>query len=195
MSRTPPGFDFSAAMRAACVDAVARLDEFVHVDMDRIAVGVCQARNRSHYGVYASLTPLRFSGGAATRVIRGRPMRIQRLVDATASHEFLYLLNFYLPRFQSLPLDEKLTTIVHELWHVSPQFNGDVRRHAGRCYAHGRSKRQYDDEMAALARRWLLPEQVAQRFPFLAKSFAELESEYGGVCGQRWNVPKLAPAP
>ena len=38
----------------------------------------------------------------------------------------LYLLSFYLPRFLKLPWREKLATVIHELWHVNPQFNGDL---------------------------------------------------------------------
>ena len=50
--------------------------------------------------------------------------------------EMLYILKFYLPRFQNEPFEEKLTTIFHELWHISSDFNGDIRRHSGRCYVH-----------------------------------------------------------
>ena len=97
---------------------------------DRVAIGICQTRNGAMHGVFATLTPLRFAGGRLDETVRGRRHRIQPLVDA-AGQEFLYLLNFYLPRFLNLPLEEKLSTIVHELWHIGPQFDGDLRRHDG----------------------------------------------------------------
>ena len=62
----------------------------------------------------------------------------------------LYILNFYLPRFLDLPFREKLTTMLHELWHIGPKFDGDVRRLGGRCFAHGSSQKQYDAHVEAL---------------------------------------------
>ena len=66
----------------------------------------------------------------------------------------LYLLSFYLPRFCDQPCPEKLATIVHELWHIGPRFDGDLRRLAGRCYAHGHSEAVFHREMQDFARRW-----------------------------------------
>ena len=80
MPRPPKGFDFTGAVRRICVDISLRLPEMGHVDMDRVAIGVCQTRNGAMHGVFAPLTPLRFAGGAAERKFRGRTMRIQPLV-------------------------------------------------------------------------------------------------------------------
>ncbi|RIK80081.1 MAG: hypothetical protein DCC67_09830 [Planctomycetota bacterium] len=193
MAKPAKGFDFTAAMRRVCCDMAHRLPELAHLDMQRIALGVCQARSGAMHGVFATLTPLRFSGGELYKVVRGRRYRIQPLSDG-AGMEFLYLLNFYLPRFANLPLEEKLSTIVHELWHVGPRFDGDLRRHAGRCYAHGSSQKAYDAQMDRLAQRWLAADPPSHLYGFLASTFDELVAEHGGVRGQRWPVPKLAPA-
>ena len=106
------------------------------------------------HGIYASLTPLRFPGGTEQKVVRGISWQLEKLRD-DVGREYLYLLSFYLPRFQNLCFEEKLTTVFHELWHIAPEFNGDVRRHAGRCYAHGTSQRKYDAHVARLAQDWL----------------------------------------
>src|SRR5690606_28030364 len=125
-----------------------------HIDMGRVAIRFCQARIRSRHGIYASLTPLRFAGGELVTHRRGRVWTVERLFD-DAGREMLYLLSFYLPRFMERPLEEKLSTIVHELWHIGPSFDGDLRRHPGRCYAHTHSQRQYDSLMDEMARKWL----------------------------------------
>ena len=145
------------------------------------------------HGVFATLTPLRFEGGRRERTVRGRTVRIAPLVDADGA-ERLYLLNFYLPRFMNLPLEAKLSTIVHELWHVGPAFDGDLRRHAGRCYAHGRSQREYDAAMDRLAQGWLAADPPAHLYAFLESRFDELAAEHGGVRGQRWPAPRLTPS-
>ena len=110
-----------------------RLDQLRHVDMSRVAVSFSQTRRAGSQGMFASLTPLRFAGGRMHVFRRKRRWGIQRLFDPDGL-EMLYILTFYLPRFLDLPLREKLTTVLHELWHIGPKFDGDVRRLGSRCY-------------------------------------------------------------
>ncbi len=193
MARRGQGFDFTSAVRVVCADMAARLPELRHVEIDRVAIGLRHARHRQPHGVYATLTPLRFAGGQVREVRRGRGFRIQPMVDR-AGREFLYLLSFYLPRFLDLSLEGKLSTIVHELWHIGPQFDGDLRRHDGRCYAHGPSQRRYDAAMDRLAQQWLARDPPAHVYEFLGRNFDELHAEHGGVRGQRWPTPRLMQA-
>lgn len=192
LSRSP-GFDYCAALRTVADDMARRLAPLAHIDMSRIAVGLCRARQRTSHGVYATLTPLRWPGGATAKQHRGRRVAIEPIVDAEG-REYLYLLNFYLPRFADLPLEEKLTTIVHELWHVGPRLDGDLRRHEGRCFAHGRSRKEYDAEMARLAQAWLAADPPAAHYEFLERNFADLTAEYGSVRGQRFRAPRIVAA-
>lgn len=193
MSRASKGFDFTGAIRHVCADMTRRVPDLSHIGMPRVAIGVCQTRNGAMHGVFATLTPLRFEGGRLDKTVRGRRHRIQPLVDA-AGQEFLYLLNFYLPRFLNLPLEEKLSTIVHELWHIGPEFDGDLRRHAGRCYAHGHSQREYNARMDRLTQQWLAADPPHHLYEFLESTFDELRAEHGGVRGQRWPTPRMMPA-
>lgn len=188
------GFDFTGKIRALCVDISSRLDEFSHVDMTRVAVRFCQTRRAGRFGVQASLTPLRFAGGATESVRRGRVWTVQKVVDLDG-REMLYLLSFYVPRFLDLPFEEKLATICHELWHIGPAFDGDLRRHAGRCYAHGRSEKQFHAEMQVLANRWLQRSPTDDLYAFLRLRFAELQRQHGPIFGTRIATPKLLRKP
>ncbi len=190
MESSRQGFDFTLAMRDLCADIVARLSEFHHVQMERVAFNVCQTRSNVSHGMYASLTPLRFAGGAERKIMRGASWGVEPLYDETG-RDYLYLLSFYLPRFQNVTLEEKLTTVFHELWHIAPEFNGDLRRHAGRCYAHGSSQRRYDAQMTRLAQAWLTLDPPSHLYDFLSLSFTELVAEHGRVVGNRWRAPKL----
>lgn len=190
MESPSDGFDFTGAMRLLCADITARLPEFPHVDVERVAFNVCQTRRDVSHGMYASLTPLRFAGGAERKVVRGMSWGVQRLCDESG-RDYLYLLSFYLPRFQNTSLEEKLTTVIHELWHIAPEFNGDVRRYAGRCYAHGPSKEDFDARMSQFAQAWLALNPPSHLYDFLSLSFAELVAEHGRVVGNRWRSPKL----
>jgi hypothetical protein len=188
------GFDFTARMRLLCADMIARTPELAHVDLSRVAVTFSQARKGVSWGMYASLTPLRFAGGSLTTVRRGRQYQVQRIVDGSGQ-EMLYLLSFYLPRFMNLVFREKLITVFHELWHIGPQFDGDLRRHEGRCFAHSHSQAEYDRQMGIFADHWLAQSPDPQLWSFLEHSFHELHAAAGPIFGIRVKRPKLIPVP
>jgi len=184
------GFDFTASMRQVVQDMVDRLTELRHIDLDRVAFSFAQARKQTRHGLYATLTPMRFEGGRLLARRRGDEYTVQRLYDA-AGREMLYILTFYLPRFMDVDLNEKLVTILHELWHISPEFDGDVRRHPGRCYVHTHSQADYDAQMQILANRWLRQNPPATLYEFLQLSFSQLHRRHGRVFGTRVPHPKL----
>lgn len=186
------GFDFTAQMRVVCSDMIGRIPELGHIDLRRVAISFSQARKRVQHGMFASLTPLRFENGADTGDQHGQRWRVQKLCDEEG-REMLYVLRFYLPRFMDLEFKEKLVTILHELWHISPDFNGDLRRHPGRCYVHSRSQDQYDARMAELAEDWLALSPPRDLIGFLNLPFDELRKTYGRVVGLRIRQPKLIP--
>ena len=184
-------FDICRALRRLCEDISRRHEQFHHVDMDRVAVTYAQTRSPVEWGLQAKLTPMRFEGGALTCVRDGRRWCAQRLFQD--GREMLYILTFYLPRFLNLPFEEKLVTVFHELYHISPLFDGDIRRFSGACYVHTGSQAAYDRQMAVFAREYLadLP---SDRFPeFLRCDFRELRRRYGAVVGLRLAVPRLIP--
>jgi hypothetical protein len=185
-------FDFTAAIRAVALDMVARLPDLAHIDLARVAIAFRQARKPVRHGLFASLTPMRFAGGSLTEIRRGRRIAVQRLFDERG-REMLYILNVYLPRFMEIEFREKLITILHELWHISPEFNGDLRRHAGRCHVHTHSQAAYDAEMGRLADRWLALNPPADLHSFLQLTFGKLLARHGGIHGVRIAQPKLIP--
>ena len=186
------GFDFTGRMRELCADIIARTPSLDHVDLSRVAISFCQARKRVTHGLFASLTPLRFQDGALTGRRRGRTYSVQRLHDRSGT-EMLYILSFYLPRFMDLSFREKLITVLHELWHISPRFDGDIRRHAGRCFVHTGSQAQYDAQMGLFADAWLSQSPPEPLYGFLRGDFSELHRQHGRIIGIRIPRPKLIP--
>lgn len=170
----------------------SRVEQLRHIDMSRVAVSFSQTRRTGPQGMFASLTPLRFAGGQMHTYRRKRRWGIQRLHDPDG-REMLYILNFYLPRFLDLSLREKLNTVVHELWHVGPKFDGDVRRLGTRCYAHGSSQKAYDRHVEALLDRWLSLAPPEAIYDFLRFGFRELAVRHGRIYGRRVPSPKLVP--
>ncbi len=190
--RSGSGFDFTTHIRRVCEDMVVRLAELGHIDMPRVAISMSQTRTASPYGVQASLTPLRFAGGSRVEKRRGRYYKTQLVLDSSGK-EMLYILTFYLPRFMNLEFREKLITIVHELWHIGPTFDGDLRRHKGRCYAHTGSKRNYDRQMERLVDTWLAQTPESGLYRFLSGDCCALRAEHGRIYGTRYARPRMVP--
>lgn len=184
-------FHFTYRMSLLCADICKRLPEFAHIDTRQILVTFIRCRNAQPWGLQARLVPLRFRFGRLTEV-RGRyRYKVQQVfVEST---EIKYVLSFYLPRFLNQTFDEKLITIFHELYHVSPAFDGDIRRLEGDDPIHGGSQRTYDRLMAALARKYLRAKPCRAIFDFLRFDFETIERSFGEIVGLQIPTPKLIP--
>jgi hypothetical protein len=184
-------FHFCEHVRQLCIDMTQRCQELRHIDVSRLLFAITQARSTRVHGLQARVTPLRFRDGKLTRRRRGVLFQVQRyLVD---DHEMLYLVTFCLPRFLELSFDEKFITLFHELYHISPAFDGDLRRHDGRCDIHSTSQRLYDKHMAALAREYLASRPDARLHNFLRLNFTQLVNRHGSVVGVVVPRPKMIP--
>jgi hypothetical protein len=187
-------FDFTQHIRALCADMVARVPEFSHIDMSRVAVGFSQARKATPHGVFATLTPLRFTAGQSHTIRRGQRWAIPSLTDASGV-EMLYILSFCLPRFLNLKFRQKLTTTAHELWHIGPRFDGDLRRFNGRCYAHGASRETFNAEADRLVDSYMATDPDPSIYAFLQKDFRTLHAQHDRIVGAKFRPPKLVRLP
>jgi hypothetical protein len=104
-----------------------------------------------------------------------------------------YILTFYLPRFLDQSFQEKFVTILHELYHVSPFFDGDIRRFDGRYHVHSASQRDYDGQMEVYAREYLSMTPSPDLYDFLKLDFRTILERHGGVIGLQVPIPKLIP--
>jgi predicted metallopeptidase len=184
-------FDFSSSVRKLCEDIAARCELLRHLNLSQILFSFTQSRNSRTHGLQARVTPLRFHNGTLTRAHRGVPYQVQRYYHD--GQEVLYVLTFCLPRFLDRDFDDKFVTIFHELFHISPRFDGDLRRHRGRCSIHTSSQKSYDQEMAAIAREYLMNGADAAKHAFLRLNFAQLRNRHGKIMGHVVPRPKLIP--
>jgi Putative phage metallopeptidase len=182
-------FDFCGHIEALCRDLVKQCRELSHIDVSRVLFAVNKARNGRPHGLQARVTPLRFRGGELIRNYRGVQYQVQRF--RVEGREILYIMTFCLPRFLNLEFDQKLITVFHELYHIGPDFDGDLRRHRGRYQVHTHSKRQYDEQMAHVARQYLSGCAQPDLHAFLRLNFAQLQEKHGQVIGVVVPRPKL----
>ncbi|MBM4042800.1 MAG: hypothetical protein FJ290_30295 [Planctomycetes bacterium] len=177
-------FDFTAHMRELMIDVAATCDELRHVDMTRVAVAFSQARYSSLGGVQATIRPLRFPHGG--RVLERANAAWEMPHVVIGGVEILYVVEYRLPRFLLVPFDEKLGTVVHEMYHISPKFDGTLRRFAGGKPHHTGSRDRYNAVMADIARRYLARTQRPELHAFLRQTMQELTSAHGGIVGLRF---------
>jgi hypothetical protein len=174
-----------------CLDLCRRSPELGHIDVGRLLIAMTQARSSQTHGLQARVTPLRFRHGQLTRRRRDGEYQVQRYFVGDC--EMLYLVTFCLPRFLDQDFDDKFITLFHELYHISPAFEGDLRRHEGRYALHSHSKRGYDAHMAHLARAYLATRPDRTLHDFLRLNFAQLQHRHGSVVGVVVPRPRLIP--
>ena len=213
--------DFTQAIERLVRHIAANCAELGHVQPDRVVIAHIRTRSPGAHGVYASVLPLRFEGGESTTKRRGRTYAMPRLfrskhgvVSAMAAcsssdlplpqagegrgegdepAEMLYIVYFALPRFANLDFDAKLTTTFHELYHISPEFNGDIRRFPGKNYAHGHSRKRYNERVQRLAEAYVAAPGADEHAAFLRLNFDELTAQHGRVIGTRIRPPRPQP--
>lgn len=189
--RAGTAFDFSAAMSALCADVAGRVESFAHLRMDEVLVTFAQARRNVQHGLQAKLTPMRFENGSLTTRRHGRTWTAQRLYHD--EREMLYILTFYLPRFLNHCFREKMITVFHELYHIGPRFDGDIRRFGGHYHVHTHSQKEYDRAMELLVDEYLATNPPPAVYAFLQHRFLTLQQRHGRVVGLQVPIPKLIP--
>jgi predicted metallopeptidase len=175
---------------------IARTPELEHILPEKLLVCVSSGRP-SPGGSLAKIHPLRFPGGEKTiKSKRGRRSVLCSMPTIVhQGEEVLYVIYFLVPRFLELPFREKLITIFHELYHISPACDGDIRRFPGRNYAHGSSTRSYNLLMGQLVDTYL--ERLEDRSPlaFLQGNLTELRSRHRAIVARRLQAPRISITP
>jgi hypothetical protein len=182
-------FDFCGHIQRLCGDIVARCPELAHIEVSRLLFGITQARSGQRHGLQARVTPLRFRHGQLVKRRDSVLYQVQRYV--VDGRDMLYLITFCLPRFLDQSFDDKFITLFHELYHISPGFEGDLRGPDGQL--HLPSKRGYDARMALLARAYLASGADPALYAFLRLDFAQLAHRHGSVVGATVPRPRLLP--
>jgi len=184
----------TAELERLIADIAGRTEAFRHIDPERLLVCVSATRGGGVHGTYAKIHPLRFEGGEHRKTIRRRRSTITVEMPAVThrGREILYVIYFLVPRFFNLSLREKLSTVFHELYHISPEFNGDIRRFPGKNFAHGSSTRKFNAAMAAFADEYVAGLVDRCGIAFLDGDMAAIRSRYGAIVGRKLPAPKIS---
>lgn len=183
--------NYTDYLTQAITDMAKTQPELGHIKTPALAVSFTRAKSNVRSGLLASLTPLRFEGGTTITKKGSHLYEISTLhIDGIQK---LYIISFIYPRFLDLSLEEKAKTIVHELYHISETFDGDIRRFKGRTYAHSGRKANFDAKAYEIARQWL--EQTHFDTSVLKMCVLDLKKQFGKIVGTVVRRPRIRKLP
>jgi predicted metallopeptidase len=180
--------DITDILHRLLSDAVRNTRELRHVDPRRVLVCFSQARSRTSSGVLARVAGTRFPGGKGQWRSQRHLWRMPSIRHQ--GREVLYVMYFYLPRFLNLDLKSKLGVLFHELYHIGPRFDGDLRRYESARYLHGNPSDGFDEAVKRMTERyWRLHRKDALLRP-LALNASQLRRRFGRIEGMSMPTPK-----
>lgn len=183
-------FDFNREYKKVICDVIRSCEEFSHIDPKNIAVSYTPSKTKGKYGLQAKIYPLRFEGGSIEKTVDGHLFRLDEIFFD--NEPVYYIIAFCVPRFLNLAISEKLETIVHELFHISPKFNGDIRRLSlGAKAAHGSSKDIFDRFVAKIVKRYLYSAERALLPKFLYFDYKKLAQHYSEIKFEKLKIPRI----
>ena len=177
-------------MNAVIADISYNVEEFSYIDPEEITVNFKKAREGLNEEVWAEICGLSDGDCGSVQQKEGRVEMYfysnSLLFNGTPVK---YIIDFYVPVFFNLTFKEKLITIFHELYHISPRFDGDLRLFKGKAYKHGPSMERYDKYMEFLVDKYL--EKSPNATEFLKSNADELAQKVRETKTPR--IPKPEP--
>lgn len=171
--------DLTAGLRSAAEDIVARVPELGHIDLERVHFAVFYSRHAKRILTFARCYPLPIG-------VRKRGRHSYRLETVTTEYgkKARYIVAFAWERFWSLSPRDRLETLVHELFHISPSFDGTLRQFGDKV--HGKGLDWFDTIVYALSELYL-PHELELEHPALAlKLKPGLEVTFNKLKPPRW---------
>ena len=181
--------DLSQFLKELIYIISSRYQSFSHIQTDNILVTMATNRKNSRRSMtFGKCVPLKFEEGRSTKTYRGRKIAIPTVIIDEIN--ILYLIVFYKPKFFDLPLEQKIKVIFHELYHVSPQFNGDIRRFGKRKAAHGASREKYDSLFQEEMNDFIHFIKQTKYAKILNLNYKQIHKKFGSVKYLRMKIPK-----
>lgn len=183
--RQRPSIHITDQFEAIIADICTTLPEFTHINPNRVLLCLTQARLRSTSGVYAKIVPMRFDDGSPYHYKDGRAFALPQI--PTSEGDVLYLIYVYVPRFFAQPFERRLLTLIHELFHIAPAFDGTIRRFGTR--AHGASRKGFNENLEPLVARYLAETRAPSQLDILRQDWKVLTKE-ATLSGRALPLPK-----
>lgn len=164
-------------------DMIKSTEEFKPFNLNKILI--CCASNRNDFkgATYGKLIPLRFKNGSEIINHNGRFYKIPKVTINDI--EILYLIYFYIPKFFNLSAKDKVNVMFHELYHINPGFNGDIRRMGEFKSAHGHSKKSFEEKYIDYADKFYDKIESTPYYNFLQMNSYDIEKHFKKITYRR----------
>ena len=166
-------------------DICQRLPEFAHIDVRRVLFAATTTRSKALGGVYAKIAAMRFADATPIKVTHGGNYSLPQI--PTPHGDVLYIIYVYVPRFFEQTFERRVLTLIHELYHISPKFDGTIRK-VGRG-AHGASRENFNIALGPLVQRYLDARPPAELHMILRTDFTTLVRNYA-LQARKFPLPK-----
>ena len=176
--------DLTDGLRIAAQDMIRRIPELQHIKLERVHFAVFFTRKASRTLTYARCYPL-------TRTVRSKGRRTFKLtkVLTNSNLEARYLLAFAWERYWEMTPRDRLETLVHELYHISPAFDGEARAFPTGGW-HGQGRVWFDNIIHKLCEKYL-PHGLEFKHEVLGLVLdPELEVQFDKLRLPRWELTK-----
>lgn len=180
-----PVVNITDQMQRIIDDLCARLPAFAHIEPQRVLVCLSRARQAMVRATYAKIIPMRFPGGSPFKRVEGHDYALPQI--PTPDGDVLYLIYLYLPRFFEQPFERRLLTLIHELYHIAPAFDGTIRRIGTR--AHGASREEFNARLDPLVQEYLEALPPEELLAILRADLCDL-SRRAALTGRTLPLPK-----
>ena len=161
---------------------------FAYINTDKVLICISSNKKGNGGATYGKLVPLRFEGGNAA-VKYNNHFYSMPTIKSEGIEQF-YIIYFFIPRFFDLTFEEKIKIIFHELYHISPDFNGDIRRVSKGKSAHGHSKKHFDSLFIDDLIQFSSYIKKTPYIHFLNMNTKSLYKQFSKVIGRRMKMPK-----
>lgn len=180
-----PSINLTERLELIVHDLCLRIPEFSHINPRRLLVCVARTRSARTDGAFAKIIPMRFPDGSPLKRVKGQLYALPQIPSADG--DILYLIYLYLPRFFQQPFERRLLTLVHELYHIAPAFDGSIRLFGAR--AHGASREQFNDRLQPLIDGYLAARPPEELLAMLRQDLPSL-SRQAILVGRSLSIPK-----
>ena len=185
MRRQLPQLNLTDHTEQILRDLCARLPEFAYIDPQRILGCLARTRQTRPGGTFAKIIPMRFPNGSPFKILSGHTYALPQI--PTPRGDVLYLIYVYFPRFYEQPFERRLLTLIHELYHIAPAFDGTIRRVGGGV--HGASRERFNANLQPLVARYLA-ENPSEDLLLTLRQDVKTLAEHHTLVGRALSIPK-----
>ena len=155
-------FDLTEGLREAAGEICGWIPELAHVDVSRIQFSLFYTRSAKQTLTYARCYPLSRQPKQV-----GKHWYGLEPIYTPERRKARYILAFAWKRYWEQSPKRRLETLIHEMYHISPKFNGEFRDfEAGGPHGHG--LKWFDAQVKELL--FHIPEGIEHEFPALSIS-------------------------